>query len=1082
MRAVTQFFVRYGVYADVVVLLITVAGLVSFTQIRLSFFPEIVPREIIVEVVFPGASPEEMEEGVVLKVEEAIQGIQGIDEYTSVARENNATITIKAEFGADPSTITQDVKNAVDEISSFPEGAEKPIVFHQKQAQDAIEMVLTTESSRLWLEQEADRVRDKLLSIDGISIIDDDGLPPTEIAVTMRESALQRYNMTLEDVALAVLGNNQDITGGVVKGKQEELRIRSRHRSAREDSIANIVLQARPDGSLLRVRDVADVKLQFEDSPERILFNGKEAVSMKVFKTVNEDMIFITDTIKNFAAQYNREQHAARAHIISDRSVSLNQRIDILMSNGFFGLALVLVALGLFLNLRLAWWVAFGIPIAFMGMFLLINLAGFTINQLSLFGMILVVGILVDDGIVIAENIYTKFERGLAPVPAAVNGTLEVLPSVFASVTTTMVAFTPFFFIRTRIGDFVTEMGGTVIAALAISLVEASLILPAHVVHFNALRRNEKRSRYRKAVEGGINFLRMKLYAPLLKRMIRYKYISLSVVVLIVLVIIGMFRGGLIQQTFFPNIENDETNIYLSLQPGTPKETTLQVMEGLSKHVWAVSEELTEANNEPKPLVESTRLEVGTSEKEQGANTATMKIQLLAGEFRETPLSEFENNLNERIGDIPNAQQWSISSRAPFGKPVSVSLVGTDLNELKAARDLFIGALEDFDKLKNIVDNEVKGMREVELELKPKAYMLGLTRAEVALQVRRGFFGREVQRIMVGKDEVKIWVRYPESGRRSLGELGRMRIRTPEGGSYELDEIATYRFVRGIQQINRFNGGREIRVEASLKNPDTPVPPINERIRQDIIPPILKQFKTIRISFEGQAKENRRFQNDMGFYMPVALFLMFLIVTLVFRSFVQTFIIFLMIPFGLFFAMLGHFIEGLPLSLLSIFGIIALSGIIINDGVVFIDRMNRNLRVGMPFGGALYSAGLSRFRPILLTSITTVVGLYPIVLEQSRQAQFLRPMAVSVAYGVLFVTVVILMILPIILSLTNDIRVGLLWFWNGTRPSTTSVEPAYREGRKRAGESQPAAGSDHPPASGLPPSAAAGPMDEDINE
>lgn len=1045
MKRLIEFFVRYGIWADVLMYVTIGFGLFALFGMNRSFFPERQPRDITVQVTYPGASPEEMEEGVVLKVEEELEGIEGLEEFTSVASENVATISIKGRYGYDIEEVLTDVKNAVDQINSFPENAEKPVVFQRKPVENVISVMVTSPNRNLFeLKDEAERIKDELLAREEISQVEIQGLPELEISIELNEEDLQRYGLTLESVGNAVRLNNLDLSAGELKGEREEILLRLREKTVNEDSVANIVLRSRNDGSLLRLKDVATVTYQYADVPDRIFYNGERAVRIQVQKLPIEDILAITDYVNQYVEDYNDGDKAYTLSINRDRSVSLRQRISLLVENGAIGLVLVLVVLGLFLSPRLSFWVAVGIPISFFGMFIIGNLAGITINMLSLFGMILVVGILVDDGIVIAENIYANYEKGYAPRKAAVRGALEVLPSVFTSVTTTMLAFVPFFFIESTLGEFISEMGAVVIACLGFSLIEASLILPAHLVHYGAIRKRSK-NKVRKGIDDTVDYLRYRLYAPALRKALTYRYISLGATLLIAFVLSGVFSAGYIQSTFFPFIDFDNVDLNLALQPGTPDHKTEEVLEGIARKINETDEYFQQQREDGRSVVKNIAINVGQGAGASGGHTGNIRIELLDGETRQMPSFKFTNELMDRVGKIPDAEQFTAGTRRIFGKPISLSLTSRDIDELEAGKEFLKQRLQAIPELTDIVDNRLPGKRELQFELKPAAYFLGLTRSQIMSQVRRGFFGFEVQRLQDGIDEVKVWVRYKASDRSNIGDLDQMRIQTGTGEMYPLTELVSWKIARGVVAINHYNGRREIRVDADLRNQDTPVPPINEEIQATILPEMKERFPGLQVTFEGQAKENRKFSSSALKYGIMAFLGIMVIITLSFRSFPQMVLVILMIPLGILFAILGHGIEGKPVSLLSIYGMIGLTGIIVNDAVVLMDRFNRNIREGLPFFEALNKAGKQRFRAILLTSLTTVVGLYPLILETSTQAQFLVPMAISVAYGVLFVTVIILFIFPVSIAVLNDIRVGLVWLWTGKRPAQTAVEPAWRE-------------------------------------
>ncbi|MFW5659204.1 MAG: efflux RND transporter permease subunit, partial [Bacteroidota bacterium] len=525
MRSFLRFFLKYGIWSDALAILIVILGLVSLFAVKRSFFPEQKERQINIEVAYPGASPQEVEKGIVNRIEQELEGIEGIDEYKSSSSENLGSVNVFGRYDYNTNELLTDVKNAVDRINSFPENAEKPVVYLQKNIEEVITIILTSEEQTvLELKQEAERIEDALIAKKGISQVEIQGLPAIEISVEVGEDKLRAYNLSFEDIADAVRRNNLDLTAGEIEGKNEELRIRLREESVDADSIANIVVRTSDSGKLIRIKDIGTARRQFEDVPNQLLFNGKNAIAIRVNKLRVEDLLEITEKVKAYVEDYNARNGDTQLVIGRDRSVGLNQRISLLVENGAIGLLLVLVVLGLFLNLRLAMWVAIGIPISFFGMFIAANFLGITINMLSLFGMILVVGILVDDGIVIAENIYAKKERGYPPLKAAVRGTMEVWSSVLTSVSTTMVAFVPFFFIESTLGEFVSEMALVVILCLGFSLIEAGIILPAHLVHYNALKPTKAMTGLRNFMDKGIDNIRFNYYEPLVEWFLRWRW------------------------------------------------------------------------------------------------------------------------------------------------------------------------------------------------------------------------------------------------------------------------------------------------------------------------------------------------------------------------------------------------------------------------------------------------------------------------------------------------------------------------------------------------------------------------------
>ena len=1043
MRNFIAYFVKFPVAANLIMFGLLILGLVSLSQMKSTFFPEYPSRQINIQVIYPGASPEEVEEGIVNKIEENLKGLTGIERYTSVSSENSATITIEVLKDYDTDLILQDVKNEVDRVNSFPVGMEPPVIFKREQLGRAIDFSLHGEGVSLrGLKAAARRVEDDLLAIDGISKVTLSGFPDEEIEIAFREEDLQAYGLTFQEAAGAVRRTNVDITGGTVKGTEEELLLRARNKSYYADGLRDIVVKADADGGVVTLAQVATVRDRWADQPNRSYLDGSPSVNVNVQNTLEEDMLQITDRVKEYLKEFNTRNPTIQASIINDASVTLRQRMHTLQTNGIQGFVIVALLLAVFLHWRLAFWVALSIPISFAGMFILANFFDVTLNVISLFGMILVIGILVDDGIVIGENIYSYHERGVPRVRAAIDGTTNVLGAVFAAILTTVIAFSSFFFIDGTLGDFFREMAMVVIFSLVFSLVEGAVVLPTHVAHSRALDKHAEPNRVQRQFDRLMDFLRDRMYAPVLNWTMRYKFISLSLCVAILLLSIGMVQGGFVKTTFFPIIEGDDVSVTLQLPAGTPEAKTRAVLERIAGAAERVNERISqEAYGGERELVERIEVKLGPT-----TYQGSVVVAMIPGEERgEVAQRTVANAIREEVGPVKEAEVISFGARSFFGKPVSVSLVGANIDELEQATAALQAELEQLPDLTDVVDNNQEGLREVNIKLTEKAEYLGLDLQDIVGQVRAAFFGSEAQRLQRGEDEVRVWLRYGEDSRRTLTDLQNMRVRFAGGAAYPLSEIVELEPQRGVIGINHVDGKREVKVEADVANNAVSVTDVNTQVREDILPRVLADYPGVSTVTDGQVRNQEKTAASAGLVMPVVLALMFFVIALTFRSIGQTVVLFLLIPFGLIGVIWGHWLMGKPISLFSALGIIALIGIIVNDGLVFVATYNDNLRGGMRMMPALREAGRSRFRPILLTSVTTFAGLAPLLLEKSRQAQFLIPMAISVAFGLLAVTVILLVLLPALLVLLNRFRVVSRTVWNVDKPDYREVEPAYRE-------------------------------------
>ncbi|MFQ5604600.1 MAG: efflux RND transporter permease subunit, partial [bacterium] len=920
MRKIIAFFIRYLVWSNVLMFSTLGFGLLGFMQLKYSIFPEMPADIITIQLAYPGASPQEVEEGVVLKIEENLDGLEGIDRVTSVSRENFAVVNVEIAYGSDVDKVLTDVKNAVDRINSFPLGSEKPVIFEQKFRARTMSVVLYGKTDLFNLKTIAENLRDELLATSEISQVAVAGLPNPEISIEVSEAVLQRYQLTFDEIANAVRSANINISGGKFETEDEEILIRAYGRSYYANELHNVVVRGNPDGTVIYLKDIADIKEQWEDIPNKSYYNNHNSVVLSVDKTAEEDIIAVANKTQEIVAEFNASNKQVQALILDDRTIGLKQRLELLETNGLIGLFLVVCTLGFFMNLRLSLWVSVGIPFSFAGMFIVAKMVGITINVISTFGMIIVVGILVDDAIVVGENIYAHYERGKSAVQSAIDGTVEMLAPVFTSVATTIIAFMPFFFLEGFLGKFIWHMALVVVVSLAFSLVEAFLILPAHLAHSKGLHPHKEDPPFRQKIEKVIKTSTYTVYGPVLKFAMKYSWVTVTIPVAFFMLTFGLLKGGFIGATPFPFIDGDTLPINVSLVAGRQEADTDSVLAKLERVCWQVNEELKKEREDHQDVILGIRREIGANDfGESGSHTGKLTLELLNGEERDMDSFVVATRLRQRVGVVPEAQNITYGRQGFFGKPVSISLLGNDLVQLNKARDLMVSELMNFTTLKDITDSNQEGKRELNIALKPRAYALGLHLSDVARQVRQGFFGQEVQRLQRGRDEVKVWVRYQPQDRAALGFLDQMRIRTPAGEEFPFSELAEYQIARDIIAINHLDKKREIKVEANLANETDDLPPILDEIREDVVPKVLSQVQGIQISFEGQSRNREKEAESMQRAFPMALLGMFILLVLVFRSYAQASLIFSLIPFGVIGAVWGHGIQGVQLSFLSMY-------------------------------------------------------------------------------------------------------------------------------------------------------------------
>jgi len=1050
MRKLIERFVEYPIYANLIIVFVLVAGLYSMFSMKKAFFPEAESRIITISVFYPGASPVEMEEGVTSRIEEAVRGLIGIKEMNSVSVENSARVTIETSGEYPIDEILMEVKNAVDGISSLPTAAERPIVAKRRSRAGALRMsLLASDSSRvnlMTLKEYAQRVEEDFLSSGVISQVTLSGYPSPEISVEIKEVELLRHNLTFDDLITAIQSNNQDVSGGQIKSDEEELLIRLRSRSTDPDKIGEIIIKGQADGSFIRIRDVAEVKKKFADTSSESWINGKKSVSIYVEKLPEEDLDAITEYATKYTKEFNEKNQGVELEVTRAYLDILHSRLDLLTRNGVIGLVLVILALSMFLSVRVSLWVSWGIPFSFLAMFILGNFIGITINMTSLFGMILVVGILVDDGIVIAENIYLHFERGKTPMKAAVDGTMEVYPAVLTSVATTIIAFSPLLFLSGTRMEMMYDVAVVIIVSLAFSLVEAFFILPAHLSSNNILSRRSleaKNKGIKKYFERFIVWLRDDIYHYMLEWLLKWRHVVIAIPIALFLVTVGLLMGGHIKTTFFPMVDFDSFELNIAFTPGDGEKQTKEFLTRFEKAIWEVNDELTKEFGLDENLIERVRTSIGYSfsGQESGAHAGNINVYPIDLEGLDISGFYIANKVREKIGPVPEARKYTVAGRNRWGSPISISLMSKNLHELDEAKTYLMSRLTELPALKDINENIALGKQEVRLKLKPKAYFLGLNENTISRQIRQGFYGGQAQRLQEGRDELRVWVRYPKSDRLTLGQMEKMKIKTAMG-EYPLTELAEYHLERGPVAISRYNGSREIRIEAETVDPYAPVPEILNQISAEIMPELQAQFSGIRYEYQGQQKSSNEALSKIRGYFIIAFAMIMFVMIIHFKSFNQTIIIVAMIPLSMLGVFWGHGIHGQPLSIISLWGMIALTGVIINDAIVFLAKYDTNLLEGLNVHDAILEAGKLRLRPIILTTVTTTVGLFPIIMEKSVQAQFLIPMAISLAYGVAVGTIFILIFFPVLIMLLNDFRVFLKYLWTGVRPAREDVEVA----------------------------------------
>lgn len=1018
MKGAISWFAGNHVAANLLMLFFLVAGLVTGTTMKLEVFPDATLDKISITTEYPGASPAEVEEAIVSRIEEKIAGLSGIKRIDSNAREGFAMITIEVMKDWELKKLLDEVKAEVDRITTFPDEAEKPVIREVTRRSQVINLAVYGDAPEATIKHLAEKIKDDITNLPGITLAELSAVRPAEIHIEISEETLRRYGLTLEKVAQAVTQGSLDLPAGSVKTNAGEILVRTKGRRYYAADYRDIAVITRTDGSEVTLEQIADIRDGYADVDLYARFQGKPAAMINVYRVADQNALSVADAVKAYMEEI-RPQLPAGVDIqyFADMSKILRSRIQLLMKNMVIGLILVSILLGLFLNVRLAFWVTLGIPISFAASVVMLPQMDVSINMISLFAFIMVLGIVVDDAIIVGENVFRRQEEGLAPVKAAIDGTIGVGRPVVFSVLTTMVAFWPLMMAGGMMGRFMRNIPLVVILVLAGSLVESLFILPAHLARSKAARQAGVRE---KLASRGLKWVIRKPYAGLLAVCLRWRYVTMATGIAVLLLTLGIWGAGWIKFTFFPKVEGDVLECLVTMPVGTPLEQTEAVVARLEKAAMAVlAEEDRKRDATAEPLLEHSISLIGAqfgrhaSSGETGGHLAQVWIQLLDGEVRDVSSMKLNRLWRERVGPTPEAESITFKSEIhSAGTAVEVHLSVDDHEQLLAAAEELKRELKGIPGVFDIGDSFMPGKKEMQLKLKPTAAVLGLTLNGLARQVRHAFYGAEALRFQRGKDEVKVLVRYPDGERHSIGNVEEMRIRTPQGVEVPFRQVAQVEMEQGYATIERAQRLRVIKVSADVDEKSANANEIRQDLEKRYLPLLKNRYPGLRFAMEGEGKEQKESLGDVRKGFVIALFCIYALLAVPFKSFTQPLIVMSAIPFGIVGAVLGHLLMGFNISIISLFGIVGLTGVVVNDSLVLIDRVNRIRGEGFGAMEAVQQAGAMRFRAIILTSLTTFAGLTPMLLEKSIQAQFLIPMAVSLGFGVLFATLITLILIP----------------------------------------------------------------------
>ncbi len=1010
---------RNKVAANLLMLILLCGGIFAAFKIKQEVFPAYELDIVNFNMSYPGASPEEVEQGIVLAVEEQVRGLEVVKRIEAVAHEGSGSVTMELVDGTDPNRALQDIKNAIDRITSFPEDAERYTLELALHRRNVIQITVAGDVSERTLYQFVQSVREELLARPEITQVEIEGARRPEICIEVPQRTLRSMNLTLADIASTVSQSALDVPAGGIRAAGGEVLLRTTERRNYASEFANIPIVSLNDGTKVRLGDIADIRDGFEDTEMERYFNGKRAMDLAVYQVGDERPLEIAEAVRNYVAELQKRLPPTMSVITTrDRSVDYRDRMSLLLTNGGLGLALVLVTLGLFLNPRLAFWVALGIPISIIGSLLLLPALNSSINMITLFAFIVTLGIVVDDAIIVGENVFHKIEQGQPRLQASIDGAREMFVPVLFAVLTNIIAFIPLLFVPGRTGRFFSPMPAVIIAVFTISFVECLFVLPAHLGHGKQIAEGRPHGvvgllrSVQERFSAGFDWFTTNIYRSLLRQALVHRYLT-TVVFLAGLVLVWAWYGsGRLEFNFMPQITGDRVDCELLLPYGAPFEETRRI----ARHIEQAGMRAVERTGGPEILDGIARY-LGR----HGSNSADINISLVPQSQREVTAAEFSRVWREEVGDIPGIESLFFEfAVGPGSQRLTIELAHPQTEILETAAATMAAQLATYTGVTEVDDGFAAGKPQFDFKLRPEAQSLGLTPAYVGRQLRNAYYGAEALRQQRGRDEVRVMVRLPRSEVRSLHSLEEFLIRAPDGTELPLAQAVDMETGRAYTEINRVDGRRVLNVSAEV------IPELAnaEKIRADLsaafLPTLASQYPGLRYSFEGYQREQTEALHELFIGLCVAVLAIYILLAVLFRSYTQGFLVLLSIPFGTAGALVGHMLMGYDLSVISVFGLIAVCGVVVNGGLVLTVTMNERIQGGMPLPEAVEWSSVRRFRPIILTSLTTFIGLAPMIFETSIQARFLVPMAISLGYGILFSTVVVLLFIPAVHRIQYD--------------------------------------------------------------
>lgn len=1042
-----NWFAENPVAANLLMAFFLIGGFIQASGLSAQLFPTIDPGIVTVTTPYPGATPTEVEEGITRRIEEAIIGIDGVDRVLSRAGENVGVVTVELKDGVDALKVRNDIETAVDRLAEFPpRDAEKPNIVVADTVTDVISFVVSSDEDEMSLRRAAELFEQELLALPSVSLVSMLGTRDYEIAIEVSEEDLRRYDLTISEVADAIRRSSLNLSSGELRTEAGDLLLRTNAKRERGEDFADIPIRGLPDGSLLRLGDVANIRDGFVDVDLINRFEGRQSVFVRVQKSEAEDALAIAEEVKAMVAAY-QPANGAEISVWQDQTEALEGRLSLLVRNGLLGFALVFLFLVLMLDLRLALWVAMGVPISFLGAFLVFDAFGVNLNMISLFALIVVLGVVVDDAVVVGENIVTEQESGKPGLAGAIAGVRGVFGPVFIGVVTTMAAFAPLLLVTGTFGQIFLHVPIVVIAVLTVSLIEVFLILPAHLSHPGKWSRWPL-DRLQQWVGRGVQRFRDNALMPAVAQAVRWRYLTLLAGIGMLAVAMAFLATGAVRFIFFPALEADYMRAELEFPIGTPFAVTQEAAERLVEGAYAVNAEVGGTSIKSVSVTIGGKISGsggpgGGTSSTVASHLASVQVQLTEEPYRTLPAQDLERRWRAAVGPIAGVEKLSyVAEFFRGGSSLGFDLSHQDEAALLEAVEALKARMAKQPAVYDIQDSVSLGKRQFDIDLTAAGEAAGLTPADVARQLRQNFFGEEVQRIQRGREELKVMVRYPAEQRRSTSDLYNVRLTLPDGSQAPLSAMARVTESRSYSEINRIDGRRIISVTGEVDTALSTPGEVNEALLATVAE--LKQaYPGLQMTPGGFSRDQSRDLGSLGLLMGLAMLIIYSLLAAQLKGYAQPLVVLSGVPFGAAGAIIGHYLLGFDLSFISLFGIVALAGVVVNDSLVLVDRFNHLRRTtSMTVAEALTSASHRRFRAIFLTTVTTALGLTPMLFEKSIQAQFLIPMAVSLATGIVFASLIILFLVPALLMIQEDVfRLG-----RKLRPTALSDGQAARHG------------------------------------